>query len=99
MCQNIGFVEVTNKGGYTARFEITYSSAGNEITRHSSEFNLFQTRVLITPNGVDKIRLTVQYMVFFGVWKNLFFYQLPSTSKCFDIYGTIFDPQWTPRNC
>ena len=97
--QNIGFIEITNKGGYTAKFEITYSSAGNEITRHSPEFNLFQTQTLITPNGVNEIRLTVDYMVFLGIWKNLINIKLPSTSKCFDIYGTVFDPQWTTRAC
>lgn len=70
-----------------------------EITRRSPIFHLFETRSLVTPNGVDNIRLTVEYMAFIGVWRSVFQYTLPSTSRCFDVYGTVFLPQWTPRNC
>ena len=92
-------MEVTNKGGYTARFRITYSSRGQDIVRNSPAFNLFQTETLITPYGVNNIRLNAEYLAFIGVWRPLFDFVLPSTSRCFDVYGTVFNPSWSPRNC
>lgn len=95
----IGFIEVTNKGGYTSRFTLTYNVNNQDIFRTTPSFNMYQTEYLITPNGASNIRLKVQYMVFLGVWKTLFEYTLPSTSRCFDLYGTVFNPSWSPRAC
>ncbi len=97
--QAIGFIEVANKGAYIIRFSIVYSSAGMDLQKSSPEFPMYESHTLITPNGVDDIRLTVQYMVFIGIWKDLFQQRLISTSRCFETYGTVFNPTWMARSC
>jgi hypothetical protein len=97
--QAIGFVEVRNSGAYMLRFNIVFSSAGIDVEKSSTEYPMFESQQLMTPNGVNNIRLTVEYLVFIGVWKTLFQQTLPSTSRCYETFGTVFNPTWLQKPC
>jgi hypothetical protein len=94
-----GFIEVNNQGGFVSRFFLTYNYGGVEITRNSGDFLLGQSRMILTPDGATNFRVNIQSMVFFGVYADIMSYQLPSTGKCFIVYGTSLHPAWNQINC
>lgn len=98
-CQNIGFVDVINHGAYMVQMTLIYNLNGQDYIRSTGPFPFAESRSIVTPFGATNLRLNIQYLIFIGLWQDLIVQNLPSTNKCFIVYGTAFNPTWSAIDC
>lgn len=53
------------------RFIVVYSLNGEDIVRDSGQFAYLENKSIIIPSGAGNLRLTVQYLLFIGIWQDL----------------------------
>ena len=64
------------------RVSLTYSLSGQDIVRETGSFPYLKSGTIITPFGATNLRLTIQYLVFIGIWQDVLLnYNLQSTNK------------------
>lgn len=97
--QSFGFIDVSNAGSYIARFTVSYTLDGKQITRSSGDFLVNQSRVLLTPWGARDLKLRIQIMTFFGIYQDILSIDLASSEKCYIISGNVFEPRWNQLAC
>lgn len=97
--QSFGFIDVQNEGAYVARFFVTYSVNGVDVSRSSGDILIQHSKVILTPVGAQNLRVTIQYMTFPGVYVNLMDHKLLSSSKCYILTGSVFAPRFNQVTC
>lgn len=71
-----------NDGGFMVRASLTYSLSGQDIVRETGSFPYLKSGTIVTPFGATNLRLTIQCLVFIGVWQDILLnYNLQSTNK------------------
>jgi hypothetical protein len=97
--QSFGFIDVSNAGSFIARFMVSYTLDGKQITRSSGDFLVNQSRVLLTPWGARDLKLRIQMMTFFGIYQDILSIDLVSSEKCYIISGNVFEARWNQLAC
>ena len=91
---NPGFVEVTNMSGFTASFNVSYTSNGQDFNKNSGVFSLFFSRKIEIPVNATNIHILVIANTgvdrFIPVYNNN--WDNPGVLKL-KLYGTVFSPQ------
>ncbi|WP_179116534.1 hypothetical protein [Clostridium botulinum] len=93
------YIEVTNNGGYFARFVITYIINGQPVQEDSGIFAVGMTRRLYIAEGTPYVNLQIRVWIF-GDLHILYDNRIQTlTSNCFSVYGTIYNPSLYKRPC
>ena len=88
-----------NQGAYVARFTVSYNINGVTVSRTSGDILIQQSKIILTPVGAQNLRVTIQFMTFPGVFVNLMDHLLLSSSKCYILTGSVFEPRFNQLNC
>ena len=97
--ENSGSILVKNEGGYVIRFSIAYTFGGQRFSQMTEPYPVLQSRTLFIPNGATDIHLHTEISYVFG-WGTIFTQIFPTpVVKCYKVWGTAFEPQWTEIGC
>lgn len=94
-------VRVENKGGYIARVLIRYqNSKGQDQSHNSGSFPALQTSVINLEDNIKSIEIEVQMYSFINSVRTIF--KTSNTcphTRCFVIWGTVFNAGWSENCC
>lgn len=89
-----GSILVRCEGGYVARFTLSYTFSGVEISKHAENISLGVNKSESIPAGATDIHLKVEEMWGFG-WSTIFTKDFAEpVSKSYKVYGTTLIPKY-----
>lgn len=90
-----GSFQIDNRGGYVARFSVTYNLKGKKYRKESGDFPFRLSRSLNIPAGATDIVLKVEKAVFIGVWRSIFKKAFPEPiTKRYKVWGVTWKSQY-----
>lgn len=97
---NSGSITVYNSGGYVAVFSVTYTLNDERKTDSSSNYSLGVSKTVEIPDGATDVYVICEEYWFPGQKTTIFTknYDGP-VQKCFKIWGTTLNPQWSEESC
>jgi len=94
-------IRVENKGGYVARVLVRYqNSKGEEQSHNTGTFPVLQTASINLDDSTKSIEIEVQMYSLFSSFRTIFKLSSPCPhTRCFVIWGTIFNAGWGENCC
>ena len=91
-----GELVIKNRGGYTATVQLTYTFNGKTQTISRKITGLGGSSTFQYERPATNVTVTVGAIAYS---KSIFTDQIKTSPQCYDVYGTLPFPKYTPMNC
>ena len=90
-----GWISIENKGGYVAKFDVSYMQKGKRITEESGDFTAGVTKVIDIPSDATDIVLHAWDAWFIKSWTEIFSKHFDGpVRKKYKVTGTTLHPDY-----